>query len=932
MSRLISTVTGNFTAAATWGVVDTTSILESETGPTNSTTSFVYSSTFVPGAITVDGVAVKIGNRVASPTGTMTIDFRNSTTATSLATIVINVSDIDNAGGTGVYNRGWYFFKFSAPLLLVVAEAYHVGFRTSVNAEVALYRDGTAGNWSRLLRTTTTAAPAAGDQIQVLGEFTGPGTGSTFTVTMDNTATTIFGALGTRTTIGKQGILSFGTAAATAYYFKWKGPFTVYGGGILRVGTSGTPIPSTSTAVMEMDSSVNIDTGIEIGHGATVDVWGATQANFKSLLTLSNGGFCSTVGTAVTRVAGSQSFIGLTGTININGINRTISSVTDADNLIITASAGTTFNVTWFHVGTATVATVADTTGWAVGDQLAFAPTTFIATDAEKRTILTVDSATQVTLSVALAASHYGTSPMQAEVGNLTRNVKFRGITSLLQGYINTASTSIVTLRYSEFSLLGSGTPEARGIDVATTTGTFDMQFCSRYDSTVASSRGVNISSASGNNITVSNNVFYNIVGPSIQNALTTGNYTINNNLVIVLSSGATTLADHGITITNNTFAGGLSTVVISTDTGLVGTFSGNTIHSFAGASGGLWFQGAPVAAGSVITNTTIWGGSSGTVGALRYNNFQTGLTIDGLTTFYISTVHLGFNAGSSYITINNWTSNEALSSSGPASPLSTAINVIGVESSVNGPYFITNSNLSTVNGIRLANLRDISFTLNGANGQFVLANTILNGVTPIFNLINAANGSYVSSAKHQQVNAAHQASVPEGVTSYDAVIFDVTPSSERLTPNNATDRLKSNFFFAAVRSGETCTPSVKVRESVIGDGTDYNGQRARLFVKANVAAGIAADTLLATATVASEGAWETLSGATIAVTDDAVLSFYVDCGGSGYTTGWVNIDTGSVVVARGTSGFRYWQDGLAVVDLGASEAGGGGASAYTYA
>lgn len=930
MSRLISTVTGNFTAAATWGVVDTTSILEAESGPTNSTTSFVYSSTFVPGAITVDGVAVKIGNRVASPTGTMTIDFRNSTTATSLATIVINVSDIDNAG-TGAYNRGWYFFKFAAPLLLVVAEAYHVGFRTSVISEVALYRDGTAGNWSRLLRTTTTAAPAAGDQIQVLGEFTGPGTGSTFTVTMDNTATTIFGALGTRTTIGKQGILSFGTAAATAYYFKWKGPFTVYGGGILRVGTSVSPIPATSTAVVEMDSSVNIDTGIEIGHGATVEAWGATQANFKTLLTTSNGGFCSTVGTAVTRVAGSQSFLGLTGTININTVNRTIVSVTDADNLVISASAGTTNNVAWFHIGTATVATVADTTGWAAGDQLAFASTTQVATDSEKKIILTVDSPTQVTLTVALAASHYGTSPMQAEVGNLTHNVKFRGITSLLQGYINTASTSIVTFRYSEFSLLGSGTGGATGIDVAVTTGTFDMQFCSRYDSTVASSRGVNITSASGNNITVSNNVFYNIVGPSIQNALTTGSYTINNNLIIVLSSGATTFNDHGIIITNNTFVGGISLPVSMTDTGLIGTFSGNTIHSFAGGSGGLWFSGASIAAGSVIANTTIWGGSSGTVGALRFNNFISNITINGLTTFYISTVHLGFNAGSSYITINNWTSNEALSTSGPASPLSTAINVVGVASSVNGPYFITNSNFSTVNGLLLANLRDISFTLNDANGQFVLANTILNGVTPIFNLINAANGSYVSSAKHQQVNAAHQASFPEGVTSYDAVIFDVTPS-ERLTPNNATDRLKSNFFFAAVRSGETCTPSVEVRESVIGDGTDYNGQRARLFVKANVAAGIAADTLLATATVASEGAWETLSGATIAVTDDAVLSFYVDCGGSGYTTGWVNIDTGSVVVARGTSGFRYWQDGLAVVDLGASEAGGGGASAYTYA
>jgi hypothetical protein len=76
-----------------------------------------------------------------------------------------------------------------------------------------------------------------------------------------------------------------------------------------------------------------------------------------------------------------------------------------------------------------------------------------------------------------------------------------------------------------------------------------------------------------------------------------------------------------------------------------------------------------------------------------------------------------------------------------------------------------------------------------------------------------------------------------------------------------------------------------------LGDCLD-NGNRARLIVKANPAAGIAADTVLATATVSSEGAFELLSGTTAAVTDDAVLEVYVDCDG---TTGWVNVDDWSV-------------------------------------
>ena len=73
-----------------------------------------------------------------------------------------------------------------------------------------------------------------------------------------------------------------------------------------------------------------------------------------------------------------------------------------------------------------------------------------------------------------------------------------------------------------------------------------------------------------------------------------------------------------------------------------------------------------------------------------------------------------------------------------------------------------------------------------------------------------------------------------------------------------------------------------------MGDGTDYNGNFAKLYVKANYNLGITSDTLLDTATALSTGAWEALTGATAAVTDDGVLEFYVVLDG---TTGWLNID-----------------------------------------
>lgn len=42
---------------------------------------------------------------------------------------------------------------------------------------------------------------------------------------------------------------------------------------------------------------------------------------------------------------------------------------------------------------------------------------------------------------------------------------------------------------------------------------------------------------------------------------------------------------------------------------------------------------------------------------------------------------------------------------------------------------------------------------------------------------------------------------------------------------------------YAACASGSAAVVKVKVRESVVGDGTAYNGSRIRLFVKSNAIA-----------------------------------------------------------------------------------------------
>lgn len=185
-----------------------------------------------------------------------------------------------------------------------------------------------------------------------------------------------------------------------------------------------------------------------------------------------------------------------------------------------------------------------------------------------------------------------------------------------------------------------------------------------------------------------------------------------------------------------------------------------------------------------------------------------------------------------------------------------------------------------------------------------------------------ATRDSYVISEKHDQTAGLRKVWCSDGTMQLDSVIPWATgKSSWRMVPNSATSLLRSfvgsagmgesyGKFKVAVAAGTAATVSVMVRESVAGDGTDYDGQRIKLYVCANAEAGIASDTLLATATVASEGAFETISGTTAVVAEDCVLSFYVVAGGTGYTGGWINVGAWSATPVADAKGYRFAEVG----------------------
>lgn len=277
MATLLNNSSGNFTSAATWSLVDATSSLDSETNTTNTTTAFVSSSGFTPGPIVVDGIAVKISARSGAPTGTFSVRLFNNTLAAAVAgtTVTINVTDIP-AVNTST-NAGWLFMKFASSVLLLGATPYSVQVQSSSNAQVTLYRDATANNWSRALRTTTTQAPAANDVLYVCGEHTAAAANSTLTVTMNNAdaGATTFGNV----QVSTKGILDWGVAASTNYYLKIAGNLNIYSNGVYQQGTGSSPMPSTSTGKLEFANASNVQFGVEVRVGGTFKTGGNVITN-----------------------------------------------------------------------------------------------------------------------------------------------------------------------------------------------------------------------------------------------------------------------------------------------------------------------------------------------------------------------------------------------------------------------------------------------------------------------------------------------------------------------------------------------------------------------------------------------------------------------------------------------------------------------------
>ena len=846
MANLIAAATGNFTAAGSWGTVDTAGEIDSQAGTVVISTSNIDSPIFTPGAITVDGVALKLAARAASPTGTFTVTLRNSTGAVDVTSVTVNVSDLNAAG------LGWIFIKFSASQLLLAVTDYIIRCVCSnTGSQVTLYRSTTGtNNFSKKMRTTTTQAPAAGNHLIVCGELTGAGTGADITVTMENTATTSFGPTVSGgppqgIVVSSRAILTWGTAASTAYYLKWKGIFQVSGGGVVNVGTSGTPIPASSTATLDCDVVSNVDTGIECLSGGTWNAYGVPPTATRTRLT--------------------------------------------AD----VAAAGT-------------VLTVESTTGWAVSDALVLANTTVNNSGHEKVTILTVDSATQVTLSVGCAFAHLGTnSERLCEVGNVTRNVKMFGVSSALAGYFTAnGATAVAVLHGVEMYNWGASTSLKRGVNAATTGCTLTMTSSVMRDCATNSAGLVN---ASGTvTLSIDKNVWYIIGSFFLLSVVGFGSLTTN--LGIGFSAASTLTCNGTETFKDNWLN---SIVSFSTTILTIGpasntvnctfdrtNYSGNVLHH-VGTNSIVTFADAKKYAGTLL-NWKLWSAPISQAGlyfASALGAFED-FTIEGLNIFGAGSTNVSFGEAC-YGSIKFL---DCVFSNSSVGQYTSSSRGIGFNGRVGITLVLESCTFSAVSGVHTAFVTaDIEFQATNADVLGILRNCSLAATTPIAGLSGgsfATPRSYMRAQKWGQTTGDHRSFFTQGHATRDTNIFNTASPSVRLVPVSASLKLGSSVRNVQCDSGVAPVVSVYVRKSAVGDASyqsitpaNYNGNQPRLMVKRAIALGLTVDTVVDTMT-AAVGTWEQLSGTLPTPTDDGAFEVYVDCDG---TAGWINIDDWTV-------------------------------------
>lgn len=863
MSDLVSVASNTLTNSATWGVVEATSkLVSTNTGSTALSTSNQDSSTFVPANQQLVGIAVRVASRATgSPSNKITVILRNSTGGSDVATCVANVSDLP-VSSTGTESEGgWVYFKFAAAHTPNGTDSYLVRCKLdSTSTAVSLATNGTSANWQRMLVRSTTAAPTTGDDMHVCGTLDcasspSAATVTAITVTMDETSATDYGSASTSVyiaalDISKNGTLTWGTTAATTYILQLSGHLKVYRDGTYNQGTVATAIPRDSTATLQFDCAADSDFGFIAHLGSTIVIQGLSRTSGKNFVWT-----------------------------------------------LLTADAS----------ASATSLTVQDDTGWKNGDRIAIASTTRTMTECED-VLLTADAGASSLTVGAITNAHKGTASTvtQAEVCLLTRNCVIKSVSSTNTSFVTFTATANVDIDWCDFQYMKGNSQwnSAIGVYFGTTSGTVTIDYCTFRD---MESTGVGMYGSVSTAFYLRHCIFYKHGTVNAFNSC----FFINT----IIPSAIITIDDIVLMRSVNTFGQGFVMNCSAPQYLAIGAVRSNSHDRFAIniANGGYVYDSVtpgltwgPFNVHSCSSSTAIQ--ISGSIANLKFaaitswRSSGVGLSLGGTNQFLanIEFTDAVICFGNSFYNVQfaggtaidilfrdlRCYGDTSFSSSGGLIVTGQGFYEVRVEK---GDFGTASGNWTTHSSADFGYSSSGTWSL-GYN-KFILKNCLFASSVGIDvpNLQNnAVNGTIVQAQRYNRSNGDHRAYVYAGSVKSETTTFDVTPSI-KMTPLRASYKLDSacgvhgRGYLVHVDNGQTITVSVKVQKDA-----SYNGNAARLIVKANPAVGINSDTVLDTHSAAS-GSFQTLSGTTAAAIDNGVMEFVVDCDG---TAGNIYVDT----------------------------------------
>jgi len=441
MANLIAIASANWTTASTWGTVEAgaNAVQNSITNITNTTTSYVLSPTFTcTNNDVMDGILLRL--RQLSATGTFTVGFSADNGSTYAREVTINTTDIPIVDS-------WIFLKFGSTLTADGGSDYRIAVKSSSNGSVSVTRSSTTAAWARYIRLTATSAgaPTNADVIFVAGEFTAQATYNPITVTYDQTSPSPdFGAIN----ICPRGLLQFGTAASTAYELKTSAIMVIDQFGEMTMGTTGTRIPSTSSASLIFDSATSGEFGISV-----------------------------------------------LGTFRAHGTDKGQPWARLAANAAISATS----------------LTLDRSVTWKSGETILIASTDGTQSHTDERALNADASGNSLAFTSGLTYAHDGTSLVPAAVVLYDRNVKIRGVDSTHFGHFRDSGTiSVIECSWAEFYWLGRNTTNQNGV-IVTGYQTATFTYCTFRNMAVSGAYILIGKTTSGCNLTFDYNVICNM-------------------------------------------------------------------------------------------------------------------------------------------------------------------------------------------------------------------------------------------------------------------------------------------------------------------------------------------------------------------------------------------------------------------------------------